>query len=463
LHSKPTGADSICLLLPPGSYRDKLYMGKNILLLGAGKSSSYLIKYLTDQASREDWQITVADADVRMAQKKTGRSRHAQAVWLDANNLNALTRQIGLSHLVISLLPPTMHVEVAKLCLLHKKHLITASYASPEMQALNYAAQKSGVLFLNECGLDPGIDHMSAMKMIDGIHSRKGSVVSFRSYCGGLIADSSDTNPWNYKFTWNPSNVVLAGKQTARFLQDGILQFIPPQRIFRQIEHLKISGADYDGYANRDSLSYIEKYNLHHIQTMLRGTLRKTGFCEAWDVLVRIGLTDDSFKISNASRMSYAKLLEALMPVNNKPLKKRLELFTTDKTVIKKIEWLGLLSDQKISGREFSPAEALQQLLEKQWKLEKGDHDLVIMQHIIGYKLKGKNYTMTSTLKLEGEDETYTAMAKTVGLPLGIAAKLILDKKINLKGVKIPTDKIIYEPLLQELKKFGIKFTDKSK
>jgi saccharopine dehydrogenase-like NADP-dependent oxidoreductase len=438
-------------------------MGKNILLLGAGKSSSYLIKYLTEEAPREGWQITVADADISQARKKTGRSKYVQAIWLDANNLNALTRQIGLSHLVISLLPPHMHSEVAKLCLLHKKHLITASYSTPEMQALNNAAQKSGVLFLNECGLDPGLDHMSAMKIIDSIHEKKGSVLSFRSYCGGLISDKSDTNPWNYKFTWNPSNVVLAGKQTARYKQNGILQFIPPQRIFSQTEQIRIDGKLYDGYANRDSLAYIDKYNLKHIQTMLRGTLRKAGFCEAWDVLVSIGLTDDSFKIMNSSRMSYSALLEALMPANNRSLKKRLEQFTEDKTIIKKIEWLGLLSDQKINGKEFSPAQALQQLLEKEWKLEKGDHDLVIMQHIIGYKLKGKMHTITSTMKLEGENEIYTAMAKTVGLPLGIAAKLILDKRINLKGVKIPTDPMIYNPLLEEIRKFGIKFKETNK
>ncbi len=438
-------------------------MTKNILVLGAGKSSSSLIRFLIEMATQEQLRITVADADIKMAQKKIGSSKHAHAVWLDASNLNALTKLVEQQHLVISLLPPTMHVEVAKLCLLHKKHLLTASYLTPEMSALHQAAYRSGVIFLNECGLDPGIDHMSAMKIIDSIHAQKGKVTSFRSYCGGLIAEKFDTNPWNYKFTWNPRNVVLAGQQTARYIDGGKLQFIPPQRIFNQTETLKINGVLYDGYANRDSLSYIDTYRLQGIQTMLRGTLRKTGFCEAWDVLVKIGITDDTFRIPNQKKMTYASLLEALMPSNNKSLKKKLESFTSSKEVIKKIEWLGLLSDTPISGKEFSPADALQQLLEKHWKLEKGDLDLIVMQHLIDYRLKGKNHSVVSTLQLEGDSEVYTAMSKTVGLPLGVAAMNILNKKIVLKGVVIPTEPIIYNTLLPELKKYGVVFKEKKK
>ncbi len=437
-------------------------MNKKVLVLGAGKSSSYLIKYLTEQASSHDWQITVADSDIRAVQKKIGRNKFVQAAWLDATNLNALTKLVGMNHLVISLLPPSMHAEVAKICLLNKRHLITASYVSEEMKALHKSAERAGVIFLNECGLDPGIDHLSAKKIIDEIHARKGSVLSFRSYCGGLIANEYDNNPWNYKFTWNPRNVVLAGQQTAKYLHDGKLQFIPPQRIFSQIEKIKINGVMYDGYANRDSLSYLSLYNLQHVQTMLRGTLRKTGFCDAWDVLVKIGLTDDSYKL-NVAKLTYSELLEALMPANNKSIKKRLEQFTTDPDIINKISWLGLTSDSKIALREASPADALQQLLEQRWKLEKGDLDMVVMQHLIQYKLKGKLYNVTSTLQLEGESETLTAMSKTVGLPLGIAAKLILEKKINAKGVLIPVQPSLYEPMLAELKKYGVVFKEKIK
>lgn len=438
-------------------------MIKNILVLGAGKSSSSLIRFLTEVAPQEQLRITVADTDIKMAQKKIGTSRQAHAVWLDASNLNALTRLIEAQHLVISLLPPFMHVEVAKLCLLHKKHLLTASYLSPEMAALHQAASKAGVIFLNECGLDPGIDHMSAMKIIDGIHAQKGKVTSFKSYCGGLIASKYDTNPWNYKFTWNPRNVVLAGQQTARYIDGGKLQFIPPQRIFNQTETLKINGVMYDGYANRDSLSYIDKYRLHGIQTMLRGTLRKTGFCEAWDVLVKIGITDDTYRIANQKKMTYAALLEALMPAGNKSLKKKLESFTSNKEVIKKIEWLGLTGETPIAGKEFSPADALQQLLEKQWKLEKGDLDLIVMQHLIEYRLKGKTHSVVSTLQLEGDSDVFTAMSKTVGLPLGIAAINILNKKIQMKGVVIPTEPAIYNILLPELKKYGVVFKERRK
>ncbi len=435
-------------------------MRKKILVLGAGKSSSYLIKYLTDQAVELDWQITIADSDIRAAQKKIGRNKFAQAVWLDASNMNALTKLVGLHHLVISLLPPQMHAEVAKICLLHRKHLVTASYLTEEMKSLHKSAERAGLIFLNECGLDPGIDHLSAKKIIDEIHAQKGSVISLKSYCGGLVAQEYDTNPWNYKFTWNARNVILAGQQTARYLHDGKFQFIPPQRLFSQTEKVKINGVVYDSYANRDSLSYIQTYNLDHIKTMLRGTLRKSGFCEAWDVLVKIGLTDNSFKL-NTSKLTYAELLEALMPSNNKTLKKKLEQFTSDPGIINKIAWMGLLDKTKISLRDASPADVLQQLLERKWKLEKGDLDMIVMQHIVQYKLKNNTHNITSTLQLEGETETFTAMSKTVGLPLGIAAKLILEKQVNVKGVLIPIMPALYNPMLAELKKHGIIFKEK--
>ena len=438
----------------------KYCMRKKILVLGAGKSSSYLIKYLTDQAVELDWQITIADSDIRAAQKKIGRNKFAQAVWLDASNMNALTKLVGLHHLVISLLPPQMHAEVAKICLLHRKHLVTASYLTEEMKSLHKSAERAGLIFLNECGLDPGIDHLSAKKIIDEIHAQKGSVISFKSYCGGLVAEEYDTNPWNYKFTWNSRNVILAGQQTARYLHDGKFQFIPPQRLFSQTEKVKINGVVYDSYANRDSLSYIHTYNLDHIKTMLRGTLRKSGFCEAWDVLVKIGLTDNSFKL-NTSKLTYAELLEALMPSNNKTLKKKLEQFTSDPGIINKIAWMGLLDKTKISLRDASPADVLQQLLERKWKLEKGDLDMIVMQHIVQYKLKNNTHNITSTLQLEGETETFTAMSKTVGLPLGIAAKLILEKQVNVKGVLIPIMPALYNPMLAELKKHGIIFKEK--
>ncbi len=435
-------------------------MRKKILVLGAGKSSSYLIKYLSEQAFENDWQITIADSDIKAAQKRIGRSKFTQAAWLDASNLNALTKLVGLNHLVISLLPPHMHLEVAKICLLNRKHLITASYLTDEMKALHKSAERAGIVFLNECGLDPGIDHLSAKKIIDEVHAQKGSILSFKSYCGGLIAPDYDTNPWHYKFTWNPRNVVLAGQQTAKYLENGKLQFIPPQRIFTQTDKIKINGVVYDGYANRDSLSYINTYNLQHVTTMLRGTLRSAGFCEAWDVLVKIGFTDNSYKL-NTAKLSYSELLEALMPANNKSIKKRLEQFANSPEIISQLQWLGLFDTTKISLREVSPADVLQQLLEKKWKLEKGDLDMIVMQHLIQYKLKGKQHLVTSTLQLEGETDTLTAMSKTVGLPLGIAAKLILEKQVSLKGVLIPTLPVLYQPMLEELAKYDIVFKEK--
>ena len=433
---------------------------KKILILGAGKSASWLIKYLLSQCEKNNWECLVADADISLAQTKIGKHPKGKAVAFDANNLQATSALVSQSDLIISLLPPTLHFQIARLCLQFKRHLVTASYLSTEMKLLHTEAKKNKLIFLNEMGLDPGIDHMSAKKIIDNIAADGGELNVFKSYCGGLISDNSDNNPWNYKFTWNPRNVVLAGQSAARYLEDGKVRFIPPQRIFSQIETIKAGKKNFDAYANRDSLSYIEQYGIQNCKTVLRGTLRKQGFCKSWNVLVNLGLTDDTYQI-DTTNLTYAGLLDALLPKGKGSLKTRLLSFSNeDYNSIKKIEWLGLLKNELIGNGLYSPASILQSVLEKRWKLEKGDLDMIVMVHEFRYTLNSVNRKVTSTLILKGEEEAYTAMAKTVGLPIGIAAKLILNGKIKKSGVLLPLQSEIYNPVLQELESYGIIFQE---
>lgn len=439
---------------------------RKIVLIGAGRSSSSLIRYLLDHAESENWMLIVADVTEKNALEKTAGHPRSKAIKFDINDEAGRVAIIAEADLVISMLPATMHYPVAVECLKQKKHLLTASYVSPEMQALNDAAELSGVLFLNECGLDPGIDHMSAMKVIDEIKEIGGEFVSFRSYTGGLVAPESNTNPWGYKFSWNPRNVILAGQGTARFIEDGCYKYIPYNRLFKSAVPVFVNGVAYGGYANRDSLAYRKHYGLENIPTMIRGTLRYSGYCTAWSVFVSLGLTDDTFTIEDSAHLTYEQLVKAFLPnsIEGKTTREKLAAFCgyeNESLEMDMVEWTGILSDEVIGLINATPAQILQHLLEQKWKLEENDIDLIVMQHLFEYVLQGKTYSLTSSLVVKGEDARYTAMAKTVGLPLAIAARLILNGKIKMTGVRIPVQKEIYLPILEELKSLGISFNEK--
>lgn len=439
---------------------------KKILIIGAGRSASSLIKYLLDNSSEENWKLTVADLSEELARQKTQGHPNARAIAFDIENTQQRETEIKDADIVISMLPAFMHMNVAKDCVRFKKHLATASYVSKEMAELNEEAKKAGIILMNEIGLDPGIDHASAMKIIDHIHAGGGKLTSFKSYCGGLVAPESNDNPWGYKFSWNPRNVILAGQGTAQYIQNSEYKYIPYNRLYTQIDTIEVDGyGKFDAYANRDSLSYRKPYGIEHIPTMLRGTLRMPGYCNAWNVLVKLGLTDDTYKIEASDKLSYAQLLAAFLPAGNGTLKERLTQFMgaeASKESIDKIEWLELFSDRKIRIANASPAQILQDLLEEKWKLKEHDKDMIVMQHQFEYlKKDNSKSTILSSLVVKGDDQTYTAMAKTVGLPLAITAKLILQDKISAKGVVIPTIKEIYEPVLAELETMGIRFSDK--
>ncbi len=440
---------------------------RSILLIGAGKSSSSLIKYLLDHAAAENRKLIVADFSVDAARAKTNNHPSSQPVSFDINNVADREKWISVADIVISMLPAHMHLPVAEECLKQGKNLITASYVSAEMQSLHSEVEKKGLLFLNECGLDPGIDHMSAMEIIDHIHANGGEMVSFRSYTGGLVAPESNDNPWGYKFSWNPRNVILAGQGTARYIEDGKYKYIPYNRLFSQIEKIHVEGyGDFDGYANRDSLSYRKSYRLNDIPTMIRGTLRQSPYCSAWNVFVKLGLPDDTYKIEGSEHLSYRELIEAFLPgsLKQKTLRERLAAFAglnSDSVEMKMIEWTGILSDEKPGVKDASPAQILQHLLEQKWKLNDHDKDMVVMQHRFEYKLNGKQINHTSSLVVKGDNSVYTAMAKTVGLPMAIAARLILNNQITLKGVQIPVHSSVYKPILKELSDLGINFVEK--
>ncbi len=438
---------------------------KNILIIGAGRSSSSLIKYLLDESVKNNWQVTVGDMSLKTAQQKVNNHPNGKAVLFDINDESQRNAEISKADIVVSMLPAFMHMSVANDCVKLKKNLVTASYVSKEMAALDSEAKKAGVILLNEIGLDPGIDHMSAMQIIDKLKAEGADITSFKSYCGGLVAPESNDNPWGYKFSWNPRNVILAGQGTAMYIENGKYKYIPYNRLFTQTETIQVDGyGNFDGYANRDSLSYRSAYGLENIPTMLRGTLRMPGYCSAWNVFVKLGWTDDSYKIENSHKMTYAQLLDAFLPESNHSLKKRLADFMQlpeDADEIKKIEWLEIFTDKKIKTENGTPAQILQELLEEKWLLKKDDKDMIVMQHLFEYVLNGNKHYITSSLVAKGEDQIYTAMAKTVGLPAAIAVKMILLNQLDLKGVKIPTEKTIYEPVLEELKSFGINFIEK--
>ncbi|MBA6151605.1 saccharopine dehydrogenase family protein [Gelidibacter maritimus] len=441
---------------------------RKILVIGSGKSSSYLIKYLLDKSEEEDLHIIVGDIDINNAQKLINNHEHGHAITLDVFNHHSRKEAIENADIVVSMLPARYHIEVARDCITLGKNMVTASYVSKEMEDLDTAAKNKGLVFMNEIGVDPGIDHMSAMKVIDSIRAKGGKMILFESFAGGLVAPESDNNLWNYKFTWNPRNVVVAGQgSAAKFIQEGNYKYIPYHRLFRRTEFLEVDGyGRFEAYANRDSLKYQNAYGLDQIKTLYRGTMRRVGFSRAWNIFVQLGMTDDSYTIDDSENMSYRDFVNAFLPYSHTDsveLKFRLSLkIDQDDIVWEKLEELDLFNDKKMVGlKKATPAEILQKILMDSWMLESHEKDMIVMYHKFGYKLNDKMHQIESTMVTLGEDQTYTAMAKTVGLPVAIATLAILNEKITTPGVQIPINKEVYGPILKELEAFDIVFTEK--
>ena len=441
---------------------------REILIVGAGKSTSALINYLLEQAETEQIFLRIGDIDLENAKKACKDHRHCEAFQLDVFKAESREPAIKRADIVISMLPARFHIEVAKDCLKFSKNMVTASYISDEMKALDEEVRKKGLVFMNEIGVDPGIDHMSAMQIIDRIRDKGGKMLLFESFTGGLVAPESDNNLWNYKFTWNPRNVVVAGQGgVAEFIQEGKYKYIPYHRLFRRTEFLEIEGyGKFEGYANRNSLKYQKIYNLENALTLYRGTIRKVGFSRAWNMFVQLGMTDDSFVMKNSEEMSYRDFINSFLPYSpsdSVELKTRHNLkIDQDDIMWEKLLELDIFNpNKKIGLKDATPAQALQKILTDKWTLSEDDKDMIVMYHKFGYELDGEKKQIDSTMVHIGEDQTKTAMAKTVGLPVALATIMILNGEIKIPGVQLPIQKEVYGPILEKLKKHNIIFKEK--
>ena len=442
-------------------------MARTILVFGAGKSTSYLLDYLLKKSTEENLHLTIGDLHPEHIPNEFSSHPNCTVIALDIFNDEERKKAIAAASIVVSMLPPKLHIKIAEDCLHFKKNLVTASYISPEIEALDAEVKKNGLVFMNEIGLDPGIDHMSAMEVIDRIRAKGGKMLLFESFTGGLVAPESDSNLWGYKFTWNPRNVVLAGQGgAAKFIQEGTYKYIPYQKLFRRTEFLGIEGyGTFEVYANRDSLKYREAYGLQNALTLYRGTMRRVGFSKAWQMFVILGMTDDSYTIENSEGMSYREYVNLFLPyspTDSVELKLRhyLKIDQDD------IRWGKLLElnlfdhSKKIPLKNATPAQMLQYILEDSWTLQEGEKDMIVMYHKFGFELDGQKKQIDANMVVIGENRTYTAMAKTVGLPVAMATLHILNGKIKTPGVQIPIRSEVYQPILAELKLQGIIFKE---
>jgi saccharopine dehydrogenase-like NADP-dependent oxidoreductase len=440
---------------------------RNILIIGAGRSASSLIQYLLNKATAENLHLTIGDLSLELALRKTNNHPNATAIQLDIHNETQRKAEISKADIVISMLPAHMHIDVACDCITFKKHMVTASYISDEMQSLDADAKSNNLVFMNEIGLDPGIDHMSAMKIIDEIQDKGGKLILFESFCGGLVAPESDNNLWNYKFTWAPRNVVLAGQGgAAKFIQEGKYKYIPYHKLFRRTEFLEVEGyGRFEGYANRDSLKYRSIYGLDDILTLYRGTIRRVGYSKAWNMFVQLGMTDDTYVIDDSETISYRDFINLFLPyspTDSVEIKTRLALgIEQDDIMWDKLLELDLFNSKKIVGlKNATPAQILEKILSDKWTLQPHDKDMIVMYHKFGYELDGKQFQIDSKMVCIGDDQTYTAMAKTVGLPVAMATLQILNGVIKTPGVQLPVREEVYLPILKELEEFGVIFKE---
>ena len=442
---------------------------RTILIIGAGRSASSLIQYLLSKSEKENLHLVIGDLSLALAQKKTKNHTNATAIALDIFDENQRKAAIENANIVISMLPAYLHIQVAKDCIIYKKHLVTASYVSDAMQELDAAAKENNLIFMNEIGLDPGIDHMSAMKVINEIKEKGGEMLLFESFCGGLVAPESDTNLWNYKFPWAPRNVVLAGQGgAAKFIQEGTYKYIPYCNLFRRTEFLQVEGyGRFEGYSNRDSLKYRSVYGLDNVLTLYRGTIRRVGFSKAWNMFVQLGMTDDSYVMEDSENMSYREFVNSFLPyhpTDSVEIKTRLILkIDQDDIMWDKLLELDLFNpNKKVGLKNATPAQILEKILTDSWTLQQDDKDMIVMYHKFGYEIHGKKEQIDSKMVCIGDDQTYTAMAKTVGLPVAMATLLILNGKITTPGVQLPIRKEVYEPILKELEEYGVVFKEQS-
>ena len=437
---------------------------QKVLILGAGRSASTLIHFMLEHAETHDWHVTIGDINETVAVDKVGLHKNASGIKFDIKSSESA--EIIKGHdLVISMLPARLHLDVARVCAKSGINMLTASYVTPEIKALSKEFENNNACLIMEMGLDPGIDHMSAMQILDRIRSEGNTLYSFETFTGGLLTPSNNDNPWEYKFTWNPRNVVMAGQGNVKFIQEGTYKYIPYQKLFKRTEIIYIPEyGHFEGYANRDSLKYLEAYKLQGIKTLYRGTLRRPGFCKAWDVFVQLGATDDSYEMEDVATMTHRQFINSFLsynPYDSVELKlahyMNLEL---DSEIMYKLKWMEIFSEEPVGLQRGTPAQILEQILKKKWTIQSDEQDMIVMWHKFKFVQDNEEREIQSHMVIKGTDAANTAMSKTVGLPLAVTAKLILGGKLKIKGVKIPTEKEIYEPVLAALKAYGITFLE---
>ena len=438
---------------------------KKILVLGAGLSTPSLINYLLEHAEEHDWTVSLGDFNEEAAKTRVQDHPRGKAFKFDVFDDEQRTSEIRSADIVISMLPARMHFLVAKTCMQFRKDMMTASYVSKEVKQYHQEAKVNGVLLLNELGLDPGIDHMSAMQIMDRIKKEGGKLIGFKSSTGGLVAPRYDNNPWNYKFTWNPRNVVLAGQGGAQFIKRGSYKYIPYHKVFTRLQTINIDGyGEFEVYPNRDSLKYRSAYGIDDIPSMFRGTIRRPGFSKTWNALVQLGATDDSYVVENSENLTYRDFFNGFLKYDKvRTVEEKFAEyvgFAEDSFDMYKLRWLGIFQTEKIGLKNATPAQIVQKLLESKWGLAPGDKDMIVMQHDFEYQLGKKFYKILSSMVVEGKDNVQTAMAITVGLPVAIGCRLRLEGRISTTGVLIPTMPGIYEPILKELASHNIKFNE---
>jgi len=440
---------------------------KNVLICGAGMSATDLISYMLKHAEEYNWNVTVGDISVETAKMKIGGHPRGKAVYFDCYDTAIMERYIKDADIVISLLPPGMHAAAAKIALQYNAHVVTASYASQEMIEMHEVAKEKGLIFLNELGADPGIDHMNGMRSIEKIRKKGGELSVFTSYCGSLVAPESNDNPWGYKFTWSPMNVILAGSAGACYYKNGRLRTIPYNRLFSNPEVINIPGfREFEAYENRDSVAYKKKYGLDDIPTMIRATLRYPGFCEGWNLLIKLGLTADNYQIEGSEKMTYRQWVSSYLPENGESVEKALiDILQIEQggELHEQLLWTDLLSDRPIRRVNGTPAEILLDLMLDKLKFKQDDTDMLVFYERLEYKLEGELFEHVSYMVTKGMDHLHTAISRTVGLPAAIGAKLILNGDIKSRGVLFPWTKEVYDPVLDELERYGIAYTSYDK
>jgi len=434
---------------------------KKVLILGAGLVARPLVRYLLDQP---DLEVEVASRTVSKAEKLIEAHPRGKAKELNLKNEERLKAEVSRADLVISMVPYSFHPKVAEFCIAHKKQMVTTSYVSEAMKKLDGDARKAGIIILNELGLDPGIDHMEAMRVINEIHDQGGRLLSFISFCGGLPAPEANTNPFGYKFSWSPVGVLLAGKNSARYLMDGQEVFIPSEKLFESYALRTIEGLGvFEGYPNRNSLPYIDLYGVPETKTMLRGTLRNIGWCETIKKMVELGVLDQEER--DWTGLTFRDFLRKLIGTKAKNLPKAVCNYlgiSPGLAIIRRLEWLGLLSDELLPLQKGSALDIVAARMIEKLEYKAGERDMIILQHeFIASYSKGRRERIISTLIDFGIPNGDSSMARTVGLPAAIGTKLILEGKIKEKGVHIPVLPEIYRPILEELRSLNIAFKEK--